>query len=179
MDFEIACDHNDHDHYADDVKDIHCFTPIEITLGVHRPWSLFNDCRDCDLGLSKSAHRARSGEPDELAISLPNFVHHRLCGGSNKLRWGGRPFGRVRDDILIASARRMHQSCSRASETWSSARADASSKAASGATSRNCGPSCAPVAAIGCCQPSSRLDARHNHPPRRGRVGLRRSLARQ
>jgi hypothetical protein len=36
MHSKIACDHNDHDHYADDVKDIHCFTPIEITFGVQR-----------------------------------------------------------------------------------------------------------------------------------------------
>ena len=57
MHSKIACDHNDHDHYADDVKDIHCFTPIEITFGVQRPWLLFNNCKDCDLGLSKSAHR--------------------------------------------------------------------------------------------------------------------------
>jgi hypothetical protein len=34
MHSKIACDHNDHDHYADDVKDIHCFTPIELTFGV-------------------------------------------------------------------------------------------------------------------------------------------------
>jgi hypothetical protein len=34
MHSEIACDHNDHDHYADDVKDIHCSTPIEVTFGV-------------------------------------------------------------------------------------------------------------------------------------------------
>jgi hypothetical protein len=26
---EKACDHNDHDHYADDVENIHCFAPIE------------------------------------------------------------------------------------------------------------------------------------------------------
>jgi len=29
MHSKIACDHNDHDHYADDVKDIHYFTPIK------------------------------------------------------------------------------------------------------------------------------------------------------
>jgi hypothetical protein len=32
MHSKVACDHNDHDHYADDVKDIHCFTPIKINL---------------------------------------------------------------------------------------------------------------------------------------------------
>jgi len=37
MHSEIACDHNDHDHHADDVKDIHCFAPIEIIFGVQRP----------------------------------------------------------------------------------------------------------------------------------------------
>jgi hypothetical protein len=25
---EKACDHNDHDHYTDDVKNIHCLAPI-------------------------------------------------------------------------------------------------------------------------------------------------------
>jgi hypothetical protein len=30
---EKSCDYNDHDHYADDVKDIHFFVPIEVTLG--------------------------------------------------------------------------------------------------------------------------------------------------
>jgi hypothetical protein len=105
MHSKIACDHNDHDHYADDVKDIHCFTPIEIP-------SVFNDlggystiARDCDRGLSKSAHRGRDqARWDELAISLPRLYAelciHRLCGGSDKLRWGGRPFERVRDDML-------------------------------------------------------------------------------
>jgi hypothetical protein len=57
MHSKIARDHKDHDHYADDVKDIHCFTPIKIPFGVQRPRLLFNNCKDCDLGLSKSAHR--------------------------------------------------------------------------------------------------------------------------
>jgi hypothetical protein len=26
---EKSCDHNDHDHHADNVKNIHCFAPIE------------------------------------------------------------------------------------------------------------------------------------------------------
>ena len=26
---KIACDHDDHDYYTDDVKNIHCFAPIE------------------------------------------------------------------------------------------------------------------------------------------------------
>jgi hypothetical protein len=30
---EKSCDHDDHDHYADDVKNIHCFAPVEATLG--------------------------------------------------------------------------------------------------------------------------------------------------
>jgi hypothetical protein len=29
-----SCDHNDHDHYADNVKNIHCFAPIEATLAL-------------------------------------------------------------------------------------------------------------------------------------------------
>jgi hypothetical protein len=29
MQSEKAGDHNDHDHYADDVENIHCFAPIE------------------------------------------------------------------------------------------------------------------------------------------------------
>jgi hypothetical protein len=29
MQSEIAGDHNNHDHYADDVENIHCFAPIE------------------------------------------------------------------------------------------------------------------------------------------------------
>jgi hypothetical protein len=37
MQSKIACDHDDHDHYADNVKDIHCFAPIE-TTGVERYW---------------------------------------------------------------------------------------------------------------------------------------------
>jgi len=37
MQSKIACDHDDHDHYADNVKDIHCFAPIE-TTGVQRHW---------------------------------------------------------------------------------------------------------------------------------------------
>jgi hypothetical protein len=76
---KIACDHNDHDHYADDVKDIHCFTPIEITFGVQRPSLLFNNCRDCDLGLSKSAHRGtRSDERErETSSQSPCLA---LCG---------------------------------------------------------------------------------------------------
>jgi hypothetical protein len=41
MHSKIASDHNDHDHNADDVKDIHCFAPIEITLDVHRPGCYF------------------------------------------------------------------------------------------------------------------------------------------
>jgi hypothetical protein len=28
---EKTCDHNDHDHHADDVKNIHCLAPIEAT----------------------------------------------------------------------------------------------------------------------------------------------------
>ena len=32
MQSKIACDHDDHDHYADNVKDIHCFAPIETTV---------------------------------------------------------------------------------------------------------------------------------------------------
>ena len=47
MHSKIACDHNDHDHYADDVKDIHCFTPIEIT-------SVFNVLR-CYSTIAKIA----------------------------------------------------------------------------------------------------------------------------
>jgi hypothetical protein len=32
---EKACDHKDHDHYADDVEKIHCLAPIETgTVGV-------------------------------------------------------------------------------------------------------------------------------------------------
>jgi CspA family cold shock protein len=31
---EKACDHNDHDHYTDDVKNIHYFAPIEATLAL-------------------------------------------------------------------------------------------------------------------------------------------------
>jgi len=70
MHSKIACDHNDHDHYADDGKDIHCFTPIDITFGVQRPSLLFNNCKDCDLGLSKSAHRGtRSGERETSSQS--------------------------------------------------------------------------------------------------------------
>jgi hypothetical protein len=49
MHSKIARDHKDHDHYADDVKDIHCFTPIKIPFGVQRPRLLFNNCKDCDL----------------------------------------------------------------------------------------------------------------------------------
>jgi hypothetical protein len=70
---EIACDHNDHDHYADDVKDIHCFAPIKITLGGQHPWLLLNDCKDSDLGLSKSAHRRaiiRAGRARNLPASV-------------------------------------------------------------------------------------------------------------
>jgi hypothetical protein len=29
MQSEKACDHKDHDHYADDIENIHCFAPIE------------------------------------------------------------------------------------------------------------------------------------------------------
>jgi hypothetical protein len=29
MQSKIACDHDDHDHYADNVEDIHCLAPIE------------------------------------------------------------------------------------------------------------------------------------------------------
>jgi hypothetical protein len=74
MHSKIACDHNDHDHYADDVKDIHCFTPIELTFGVQLSGCFSKICRDCDLGLSNNAHRARSGERDELAITLPRSM---------------------------------------------------------------------------------------------------------
>jgi hypothetical protein len=31
MQSEKSCDHNDNDHYADDVENIHCFAPIEAT----------------------------------------------------------------------------------------------------------------------------------------------------
>ena len=30
---EKACDHKDHDHYADDVENIHCLAPIETCAG--------------------------------------------------------------------------------------------------------------------------------------------------
>jgi hypothetical protein len=33
MQAEKSCDYNDHDHYADDVKNIHFLAPIEATLG--------------------------------------------------------------------------------------------------------------------------------------------------
>ena len=57
MHSKIACDHNDHDHYADDVKDIHCFTPIEIPSVSNVLGRYSTIARDCDRGLSKSAHR--------------------------------------------------------------------------------------------------------------------------
>jgi hypothetical protein len=56
MQSKIACDHNDHDHYTDDVKDIHRFVPLKITSGVQSLPLLLYDCRDSELGLSKSAH---------------------------------------------------------------------------------------------------------------------------
>ena len=59
MHSKIACDHNDHDHYADDVKDIHCFTPIEIPSVSNVLGRYSTIARDCDRGLSKSAHRGR------------------------------------------------------------------------------------------------------------------------
>jgi hypothetical protein len=31
---EKSCDHNDHDHYADDVKNIHWSAPIDATLAL-------------------------------------------------------------------------------------------------------------------------------------------------
>jgi hypothetical protein len=31
---EKSCDHNDHDHHADNVKNIHCFAPIEAALAL-------------------------------------------------------------------------------------------------------------------------------------------------
>jgi hypothetical protein len=34
MQSKIACDYNDHDHYANNVKDIHCLAPVETTLGI-------------------------------------------------------------------------------------------------------------------------------------------------
>jgi hypothetical protein len=83
MHSKIACDHNDHDHYADDVKDIHRFTPIEITFGVQRPSLLFNNCKDCDLGLSKSAHRGtRSGERERRARNLLASLYAELYTSS-------------------------------------------------------------------------------------------------
>jgi hypothetical protein len=48
---------------------------------------------------------------------------------------------------------------------WLSAEADASLKAARGATSPSCGRSCAPEAAIGCSQPSSRRSPPSNLAP--------------
>jgi hypothetical protein len=53
MQSKIACDHDDHDHYADNVKDIHCFAPIE-TTGVERHWMRRSPSRcsaECALGI--------------------------------------------------------------------------------------------------------------------------------
>jgi hypothetical protein len=36
MQSKEACDNNDHDHYADDVKNTHCIAPIEAALQVFR-----------------------------------------------------------------------------------------------------------------------------------------------
>jgi hypothetical protein len=58
MHSKITYDHNDNDHHADDVKDVHCFAPIERTSGVQRPRLLLYDRSDNDIGLSKSAHRS-------------------------------------------------------------------------------------------------------------------------
>jgi hypothetical protein len=39
MQSEKSRDHNDHHHYADDVKNIQCFAPIEATLALgQRNW---------------------------------------------------------------------------------------------------------------------------------------------
>jgi hypothetical protein len=73
MHSKIACDHNDHDHYADDVKDIHSFTPIEIPSVFNVLGCYSTIARDCDRGLSKSAHPAQSGERDEFANLLASL----------------------------------------------------------------------------------------------------------
>jgi hypothetical protein len=54
MHSKIACDHNDHDHYADDVKDIHDPAPIRIS-GCSESQLLLNRCRDND-GVSRLAY---------------------------------------------------------------------------------------------------------------------------
>ena len=56
MHSKVACDHYDHDHYADDVKDIHYPAPICVTFAVASCHLLLNNRRDSDLVLSKSAH---------------------------------------------------------------------------------------------------------------------------
>jgi hypothetical protein len=40
---EKACDHKDHDHYADDVEKIHCLDPIETCTGWREAWALLQD----------------------------------------------------------------------------------------------------------------------------------------
>src|SRR5271155_2487911 len=124
MHSKIACDHNDHDHYADDVKDIHCFTPIEITFGVQTSLVAIQQLQRLrPRSEQKRSSGARSGKRDELAISLPALcrtLYLIAYTAGAQVALGGRPFGRGRDDILIASARRMHPSCSRVSETFRS-----------------------------------------------------------
>ena len=43
MQSEKACDHKDHDHYADDVEKIHCLDPIETCTAWREAWALLQD----------------------------------------------------------------------------------------------------------------------------------------
>jgi hypothetical protein len=73
MHSKIARDHNDHDHYADDVKDIHCFSPSEKAPVFNVPGFYFNDRRESDLGLSKNAHRCAIRRAGYLNYALFPF----------------------------------------------------------------------------------------------------------
>jgi hypothetical protein len=63
MQAEKSCDYNDHDHYADDVKNIHFLAPIEATLGqgyaVDETRSVTKNL-DCDQNIH---HRRQTAAP--------------------------------------------------------------------------------------------------------------------
>jgi hypothetical protein len=71
MHSKIACDHNDHDHYADDVKDIHYFTPIEKPSDSTSLVAIQQLQRLRARSEQKRSPGVRSSKRDELAISLP------------------------------------------------------------------------------------------------------------